>query len=336
MNLIAELDDYCQQLESNQSLSCDYRAGPFGVFEATGGTAMETEAPTGTFPESRRSQDSRTGAIAATGLEPTALNEAESLLADGPDYMIPPPHDHPSDSSVEEIEHSISRDQACGHASFDSNELQLQLPNEFFRIDEPTISTLDWDLPLDFSNENFARLDFSDLLRPVLPIENPSVPDASDVDPLKPSSSARKTHSHWSHLLTKAPSLLRRCQTGGVESDPVKQSFWKSFALPSAMRTFADLSVFDTASDISLSTFYSTLANGAFQMQREEDKNADGSHWLTVASDAEEAAQYFLRSDCSSDTEPLDYQGHLTAQLSLSLASVSIVCRQPRFDTLAK
>ncbi|OTA28548.1 hypothetical protein BTJ68_09727 [Hortaea werneckii EXF-2000] len=322
MNLIAELDDYCQQLESNQSLSCDYRAGPFGVFEAAGGIVMETEAPTGTFPESRAIQDSGAQEFAATGLEPTALNGADSLLADVPDCGIPPPHDHPSDSSVEEIEHGISRNQAWGHASFDSNELQLQLQNEFCRIDEPTISTFDWDLPLDFPNENFGRLDFSDLLRPVLPTENPGAPDTSDIDPLTSSSSARKTHSHWSHLLTKAPSLLRRCQTGGVESDPVKQSFWKSFALPSALRTFADLSVFDTASDISLSIFYSTLANGAFQMQREEDKNAGGSNWLTVASDAEEAAQYFLRSNCSSDAEPLDYQGHLTAQLSLSLASL--------------
>ncbi|KAI7555049.1 hypothetical protein KC331_g111 [Hortaea werneckii] len=322
MNLIAQLDDYCQQRESDQSLSCDSRAGPFGVFEAISGTVMETEAPTGTSPKRRATQDSRVQANPATGPEPTALNETGSSLADVPDYMILPPHDHPSDSSVEDIEHDISTSRACGHASFDSNELQLQIQNEFCRIDEPTLSTLDWDLPVDFSNEGFSRLDFSDLLRSASPIENTTAPYANGSDTLTSLSTARKTHSNWSHLLKEAPALLRRCRTGSVESDPVKQSFWKSFALPSAMRTFADLSVFDTASDISLSIFYSTLANGAFQMQREEGENTDGSNWLTVASDAEEAAQYFLKSNSDFDTESLDYEGHLTAQLSLGLASL--------------
>jgi hypothetical protein len=86
----------------------------------------------------------------------------------------------------------------------------------------------------------------------------------------------------WSHLLAEAPLLLRYYKSGGNGSILAKQSFWRSFVLPSALRTFGELTVFGKASDLLSSIFYSTTANSAFAMQSSDSALPDDSQWYII------------------------------------------------------
>lgn len=334
MNLIAQLDDYCLQHDDDWKLPSDYRTGPFGVFEAKRtktSTRISHQSTTESLP-SGDSADSVVNVLDITGDDDTDPFE---IVDSQPVISIP--QDPPSnESSVEEIEHIRQPDLFGNAGDVDLNIVQAMPQNDFWQMDDPFSFMGDFGLTLDMPGGDIMDMDpFGsgpsgyplDSFAGLFDINGGAVPDSS-----KP---PYKTHDDWAHLLVEAPSLLRTYQKGSDTSEPAKQSFWKSFVLPSAMRTFADLSVFGKASDVSSSVFYSTLANSAFAMQRSEPLPSDDSLWLSVGKSAEEAAQYYFQSAMRSEAPEADCQELLSATLSIALVSVSRPCHELLIGSVA-
>ena len=125
------------------------------------------------------------------------------------------------------------------------------------------------------------------------------------------------------HLLAEAPALLRYYQTGNDAHASAKQSFWKSFVLPSAMRTFAELSVFGEATDVSSSVFYSALANSAFATQSSDPTSQEDAQWNAIGKNAADTAQHHLQNALRSESSRAESGQLLSATLSLALVYVS-------------
>lgn len=324
MNLISQLDDYCQQLESDRNLPGDFRTGPFGVFEAKSSYSASSVAGT-TAADIAKDTSDTVDPIAldadATMAGAIAEFDQDTFASSGAGPVISIPEDPPSnDSSVEEIE-NISQQNLLGHdVGFNDDTGRVMPYHELWQLDDPFTFMGDFGISLDTAD--FMLLDSFDAATSAWNIDGHAGIPGPTEPPSKPHTPVVREKSDWSHLLTDAPSLLRCYQVDDAASEPAKQSFWKSFILPSAMRTFAELSVFGTASDVSSSVFYSTLANSAFALQRSDGQSVDESHWYTVGKSAEEAALYFLQSALRPSADASDCQDLLSAILSVALNSV--------------
>jgi hypothetical protein len=329
LNLIAQLDDYCLQHDVDKQLSRDFWTGPFGVFEIQGTKlapsssepraeeetthATASERPTTDMPEGHSHHHAQTAGVG--GLGPTT-----SL-----------PQDVASEeSSVEEIENLRQDDMFSVLGDFDTRLLRLSPQLDFWQLEDQFMHDLS--MPLDMIGGDFTGLDFFDNLT-----DDPAAGGAAAASDQANIShradayiSEPKSHADWSHLLMDAPSLLRCYESASDAFKPAKHSFWGTFVLPSAMRTFGELSVFGKATDVSSSIFYSTLANSAFTMQGPEALLTDHSHWRETGKSAEEAAQFYLQRALHSDTHQPDSQELLSATLSMCLVSVSLPTKKPR------
>jgi hypothetical protein len=304
--LIAGIDDYCVQNDS-QRLPDDYHDGPFGVFD-TRHACSSTVIPERSNGEDEAVQISpqspaRVELTASTDFE--AFDRTVDL-----DTLISSLEDAPSNESVEEIQVIHHGDSALQTA------LVQSLPEHgFWQIDDSFTFTDDLHMPMlgsDFMGLDSTLFAFT---------ADGSTGQLNSVAVAPKSPTTHPITADWSHLLAEAPLLLRYYQGEDHASRPAKQSFWRSFVLPSAMRTFAELTVFGQASDLSSSIFYSTIANSAFAMQRSDSVLPDDSHWYNLGTTAEDAARRCLQNALQSP-QP-DCRELLTATLSLALVSVS-------------
>ena len=309
--LIQSIDDYGVQHDSKH-LPDEYHDGPFGVFDAR-------RVSWSTVDVERSIVENGAVALPATvsvAVAPTASNDFEaSDRSVDLDALISSLQDRPTSESIEEIEEIRNVHQ--GDESLEAAIMQSSTTHNFWQLCNPFSWMDDINTPLEISGGDlmgfettplaFTTGSFTGLL------DNTSVALRSPTPPL--------TNSDLSHLLAEAPLLLRYYQSGGNASRPAKQSFWRSFVLPSAMRTFAELTVFGQASDLSSSVFYSTIANSAFAMQRSDSLQPDDSHWSIIGTAAEDAARGCLQNALQSP-QP-DCRELLTATLSLALVSVS-------------
>lgn len=329
-NLIAQLDDYCQQHDEHQKLPNDYRTGPFGVFEVE---KRPLKVPNIRATTNADSQDlvavSEPTLQASDAISPAALTNLDTNIFPNLDagQMITIPEDAPSNSSsIEEIENmrSLDLDQS-GFDNLNTDLVHASTQSDFWQMGDPFSFMGDFGLTLDLSEADLMSMYPLDTVSPASALNNSTAhwDSANTITGQSPRS--EKHESNWAHLLAEAPTLLRHYQSNKEGSEPAKQSFWKSFVLPSAMRTFAELSVFGTASDVSTSIFYSTLANSAFSMQRSDSQPPNESHWDAVGRSSEEAARYFLKSAARQDGGQSDCQELLSATLSLALVSVSLM-----------
>jgi len=298
-NLIARLDDYCVQYDG-QNLPDGYQDGPFGVFEtrhAGFSTATDEDAAAASS-----SQNCDT-------LEPTASADIDTIERTAElDALVSPPEGPPSNESVEEIVNVHQRDDSLNTAI-----VQSSSEHDFWHMDDPFSFMDDFNMPTGLLTGDDMGFDVFDSTSPLNTDGFPGLVDnvgAARNSPTPPPPGA------YAHLLAEAPLLLRYYQHEVNSSRPAKQSFWRSFVLPSAMHTFAALTVFGQASDLSSSAFYSILANSAFAMQRSDDP-----HWHMVGKAAEDAARRYLQKALQSP-QP-DCKELLTATLSLGLVSVS-------------
>lgn len=329
MNLISQLDDYCQQHDGDGELPSEFRTGPFGVFEAKSSSnaheGLKTAA-TGGPRNTPKAVESTTSDADATSPNAIADLDTDVFACTEAGPLISIPEDPPSnESSIEEIEHNRQYNSFDhGHDNdngFDAVAGQTMYQHDLWQLDDPFSFMGDFGMPLD--GGDFMLLDSFDVASAASAMDNNAGIFGSNDPVPKPATPIVREHSDWAHLLTEAPSLLRCYQVDDAASEPAKQSFWKSFILPSAMRTFAELSVFGKASDVSSSVFYSTLANGAFSLQRSDGQPPNDSRWYTIGKSAEEAALYYLQSALRPGSETADCQDLLSAILSIALNSVS-------------
>lgn len=328
LNLIAQLDDYCLQHDVDKQRSRDFWTGPFGVFEVQG-TKLASH------PSEPAAEENTTD---ATPLQRSATDisggfpqhHAQIAEADVPGPSTPSPQDVASnESSVEEIEYFRQDDTFSALEDFDTRLMRLSPQLDFWQLEDQFMHDLS--MPLDMIGGDFTGLDFFDNLTDA-PVAG-EAPEASGQANMPRRVDAHTTelraHADWAHLLIDAPSLLRCYDSANNASKPAKHSFWGTFVLPSAMRTFGELSVFGKATDASSSIFYATLANSAFTMQGTEAILNDNSHWHETGKSAEDAAQYYLQSALHSNAPQPDGQELLSATLSMCLLSVSSLAEKP-------
>jgi hypothetical protein len=306
--LIAGIDDYCVQNDS-QRLPDDYHDGPFGVFD-TRHACSSTVTPERSNGEDEAVQISpqspaRVELTASTDFE--AFDRTVDL-----DTLISSLEDAPSNDFVEEIQ-VIHQ----GDLSLETALVRSSPERDFWQMDDVFSFTDRLNTPFGMLDDDFMGLD-STLFAFTA---DGSTGQLNSVAVAPKSPTPHPITADWSHLLAEAPLLLRYYQGEDHASRPAKQSFWRSFVLPSAMRTFAELTVFGQASDLSSSIFYSTIANSAFAMQRSDSVLPDDSHWYNLGTTAEDAARGCLQNALQSP-QP-DCRELLTATLSLALVSVS-------------
>jgi hypothetical protein len=330
MNLIAQLDDYCQKHDGERQLPSDYRTEPFGVFETKRSkvAAGYLSNPSTTAGVISIDPPQRSGSIAQApdaGTPDVADQQDTDPFADvETEPLISIPEDPPSnESSIEEMKY-IRHHHMFNDTDDRDEDMVHAVPQQVLWQFDDLFSFLgDFGLPLEIPGGQFTSLDLFDVGPSTIGQDGfAGLFDNIDQAP-KHQAPIPKTHSDWDHLMSEAPALLRCYQTGSEASEPAKQTFWKSFVLPLAMRTFAELSVFGKASDVSSSVFYSTLANSAFAMQRSDPLPPNDSHWYEIGKNAEEAGQYFLQCALRSEADQTDCQELLSATLSLALVSVS-------------
>lgn len=327
MNLISQLDDYCQQHDGDKELPGDFRTGPFGVFESKSSKATAFGAKA-TAPDTAKSNIPEAVDSTALDSDMSSHDGFANLDTDlfsyaGAEPLISIPEDPPSnESSIEEIANELQHDSVDQYDGLNTEIVQALSRNGLWQVDDPFSFMSDFGISMDMMGEDFMLLDSFDAASSVFAMAgNPGIFGSSE--------SAQKTatpfvreQSDWSHLLTEAPALLRCYQVDNAAPEPAKQSFWKSFVLPSAMRTFAELSVFGKASIVSSSIFYSVLANSAFSMQQSNGPPID-PHWYKIGKSAEDAALYYLQNALQQDADEIDCQDLLSAILSVALNSVS-------------
>lgn len=317
--LLARLDEHCQQYENGQALSSEYQNGPFGVFEGRSNCLKGTETghPVDAAPNS---QIDGNVAHPAPDLE-LGANPMTDFFAD--ESLAT--HDPASNgSSVEQIEPVRHNDWIDHNTALDA-EMAYTLPHGApWELGDPFSSTGDFDMLLDMSNQDWGTMCLlDDIARPAGSTADLGSSGSPSREAI-PSAQQRQIDGlDRSRLLNEAPALLRCYQTGKKGSTPIKHSFWNSFVLPSAMRTFAELSVFGEASDASLAMFYSALANGAHMMRRSEQEHSSMSRWQLTAESAQEAAHSSLQSAIQSSPGQSVKQELLVANLALSIISVS-------------
>lgn len=328
MNLIAQLDDYCLQHDVDKQRSRDFWTGPFGVFEIQGTklSSHPSEPPaeentTDVTPLQRSTTDVSGGSSQQHAQTAEAVDSGPSTSS---------PQDVASnESSVEEIEYFRPDDMFSALEDFDTRLMRLSPQLDFWQLEDQFMHDLS--MPLDMIGGDFTGLDFFDNLTDAPAAgEAPeasgqaNMPHCVDAHTTEP-----RAHADWAHLLVDAPSLLRCYDSANGAFKPAKHSFWGTFVLPSAMRTFGELSVFGKATDASSSIFYATLANSAFAMQGPEALPTARLHWRETGKSAEEAAQFYLQDALHSNAPQPDGQEELlSATLSMCLVSVSFLVEQ--------
>jgi hypothetical protein len=328
LNLIAQLDDYCLQHDVDKQLSREFWTGPFGVFgiQGTKLASHPSEPPTEeNTTDATASQEST--ADVSRGPSHHLAQTAEAV---GTGPSTPSPQDVASnESSVEEIENCRQDDMFSVLEDFDTRLMRLSPQLDFWQLEDQFMHDLN--MPLDMIGGDFTGLDFFDNLT-----DAPAAGEAAETSgqanishPVDAHTTESRAHADWAHLLMDAPSLLRCYESANDSSNPAQHSFWGTFVLPSAMRSFGELSVFGKATDASSSIFYATLANSAFTMQGPEALLTDNAHWRETGKSAEEAAQFYLQCALRSDAPQPDGQELLLAILSMCLVSVSLFTKQP-------
>ena len=322
LNLIAQLDDYCLQHDVDKQRSRDFWTGPFGVFKIQGTklASNPSEPPaeentTGVTPLQRSTTD-----ISGRSTK----HHAQTAKADDSGPSATSPQDVASnESSVEEIEYFRQDDMFSAMEDFDTRLMRLSPQLDFWQLEDQFMHDLN--MPLDMIGGDFTGLDFFDNLTDTSAAgESTEASGQADITHLLDAQTTEsRAHADWTCLLMDAPSLLRCYESADGASKSAKHSFWGTFVLPSAMRTFGELSVFGKATDASSSIFYATLANSAFAMQDPEGLLTDSSHWRETGKSAEEAAQFYLQSALNSNIPQPDGQELLSATLSMCLVSVS-------------
>jgi hypothetical protein len=307
--LITRLDDYCIQ-HDGQRLPDDYHDGPFGVFDIRHASTVAAERSTDD------DDDDETIPVSSQGVatvEPTASTNFEEVdRTVDLDALISSLEDTPSNESVEEIGNVHQ-----GDSPLETALVRGSSESDFWQLDGPFSFMNDLDMHLDLSTGDYMGTNFSDSTFSTFHTEGfAGLLDNNRVARRSPTPPPRI----YAQLLAEAPILLRYYQSEGNASRPAKQSFWGSFVLPSALRTFGELTVFGKASDLSSSIFYSTIANSAFAMQSSDSALPDDSRWHNIGETAESAARHCLQSALQSP-QP-DCRELLTATLSLALVSV--------------
>lgn len=328
LNLIAQLDDFCLQHDVDKHRSRDFWTGPFGVFEVQGTkfASHPSEPPaeenvTDTTPMQRSTAD-------------TSGESSQSYVQTAETVGLGPSKSSPQDvasneSSVEEIEYFRQDDMFSTMEDFDTRLMRLSPQLDFWQLEDQFMHDLS--MPLEMIGGDFTGLDFFDNLAdaPAAGEAGETTGEANIAHHVDADATEPRAHADWAHLLMDAPSLLRCYESANHASKPAKHSFWDTFVLPSAMRTFGELSVFGKATDASSSIFYATLANSAFAMQAPEAQLTNNSHWREIGKSAEEAAQIYLQGALQSNTPQPDGQEILSATLSMCLVSVSFLVEQP-------
>jgi len=328
LNLIAQLDDYCLQHDVDKQRSCDFWTGPFGVFEVQGSklASHPSEPPaegntTDVTPLQRSTADISGGC---------SQHRAQTAGAIGSGPSTSSPQDVASnESSVEEIEYFRPDDMFSALDDFDTRLMRLSPQLDFWQLEDQFMHDLN--MPLEMIGGDFTGLDFFDNLTdaPAAGEAHEASGQANMPHRVDAHTTEPRAHADWAHLLMDAPSLLRCYDSANDASKPAKHSFWGTFVLPSAMRTFGELSVFGKATDASSSIFYATLANSAFTMQGSEAILNDNSHWHETGKSAEDAAQFYLQSALHSNAPQPDGQELLSATLSMCVLSVSSLAEKP-------
>lgn len=305
--MIARLDDHCLQ-HDGQRLPDGYQDGPFGVFETRHAHSLTSTVERSAGEDEANSISSQGSATVG----PTTFTNLDNQTADL-DALISSLEDPPSNESLEEIAIVHQGDNAVETAVLTA---QGSSEHDFWDMDNPFSFMDGLNTPLELPTGEFTGMDVFDSTSLIFSTDGftgllDNIGGARQS--LTPPPGA------YAHLLAEAPQLLRYYQHESNFSRPTKQSFWRSFVLPSAMHTFAALTVFGQASDLSSSVFYSILANSAFAMSN--SVQPDDPHWHTIGKTAEDAARQYLQKALQSP-QP-DCKELLTATLSLGLVSVS-------------
>ncbi|GAB7359144.1 hypothetical protein MBLNU230_g5211t1 [Neophaeotheca triangularis] len=122
-------------------------------------------------------------------------------------------------------------------------------------------------------------------------------------------------------LIEQAPELLRYFQDDSYASRVPIKTFWGLSALPVAMRTFAELTVFQNSDHLSSSVFYATLASSATSRAGRSNALARCDNSLDTARKAELVAKYHLRLALETNVGTGQYKEALMSTLALALVS---------------
>ncbi|KAI5921433.1 fungal-specific transcription factor domain-containing protein [Camillea tinctor] len=231
--------------------------------------------------------------------------------------IVRPVLDEPSTSSLTEINCDgeglieVGRDDWC-----ELDELEFGLFSHDFT---PTLDRLELDEgSSDLASQNLSLFNYLPLSHPLDLDESPSYThtDTTGIPVTKTSEEAegnpsdtrgltssisRPTSGPETDLPEQAAHLLRyhkqRLMEPSSQMQAQRKSPWRILFLPCALETFAEISIFNSASNTKSAVLYSILANSAFQLHLSDKSTStsSSSSWLEVGMRHRDAAKSRLR-----------------------------------------
>lgn len=298
-DLLSQLDEECERREQCESAS-DIEMGPFGAFRSR---TLPVEA-------------SSIARSSSTPDETFFLAEDESV------------EDIPRDGNSMDL-NSLNFDGLNDYNGFDLMEATntfgsfgningswAPLGGEFAGFDPFAVLESPYSRP---SFGNFDAFSAQDAMRIRLP--SPVIFDTI------PRALSPNLSGDSGFQVQEAADLLRYYKEKVIRvpsgSSTRRKSPWEILVMPSAMQTFAEMSVFNTASPARLATLHALLANSAFHLHA-SDKGGQASHrWLQAGVKAQRVAKERLKNALELDTGQGDYKEVLMAILAMVMVSVS-------------
>ncbi|RYP04921.1 hypothetical protein DL764_004133 [Monosporascus ibericus] len=315
LQILAEIDTACEKVEGTGRAMTRLAKGPFGVFpavEPSPAARPPTPEPTPSFPPS-----SSNGANAR--FDPDGLVE-EDLQKDWTDRLC----DANSDLFVEALDPSLSFN-AHEHGSPDRLLMQDASVTHSFFSGGPIEGTVPLFKP------NFG----SHAMGQGFHVSGSGAPHSSapqlDIPPTPSPRGPLQELRFSSALPETAEPLLRyyKQYIDGVSNSiqPKRTSPWQLIFLPYGLETFAELSLWNGASQTRSCIFYALLAHSAFHLHLSNKQGIFVSHWRDVAIRHQEKAKYHLRNALQFEMlgeKHAKYTELLMAILAMGMISVSL------------
>ncbi|RYP44543.1 hypothetical protein DL768_008992 [Monosporascus sp. mg162] len=284
LQILADIDTACEQVEGTGRAMTGLAKGPFGVFQAVE-LSPAARAPT---PEPTPSSPPSSSNVTNVTFDPDGLVEVDPQQ-DWTDRLC----DANSDPFVGALDPALSFN-AHEHGSPDQLPIQdVSVAHSFFS-DGPIEGTAPLFKP------NFG----SHAMGHGLHVNGSGAPHSSapqlNIPPAPSPRGLLQELGFSSALPETAEPLLRyyKQYIDGVSNSirPRRTSPWQLIFLPYALETFAELSLWNGASHTRSCIFYTLLAHSAFHLHLSDKQGTFVSHWRDVGIRHQEKAKYHLRN----------------------------------------
>lgn len=317
LQVLADIDTACEQVEGSGRTMATLAKGPFGVFQvAPPSPAAQPPTPDPT-PSCHSSED-----VANTDFGPDEVIEVVGNPQDDwPSRLC----DENSDMFVEALDPSLAFN-THGHGSSDRLLMQDASVAHAFFPGAPVEDTV----PL--FDPNFG----SHAMEQGLHINDTGAPNNSspqlNIPPVPSPRGLLQDLGSSPALPGTAEPLLRYYKQciDNISSNlnhPRRTSPWQLIFLPYALETFAELSLWNGASHTRSCIFYTLLAHSAFHLHQSNEQDNFAKYWRDVGTQHQKKAQSDLRNALQFEVlgeRHAKYTELLMAILAMGMTSVSL------------